>query len=692
MRLNIDEYHKSFMQEIWGSADAERQFAESCFVEIFGEYLLEAGEFDSFDQTIFRSGIARGIQVDGYAGDPIDTEGILTLIVSDFHQDENLGTLTMTDIERIFRRVERFFENSLKEDFYTKLEESSPGYGVAQMIFERKSIIRRVRLILVSNRNLSERVQGMEDSKIGPYPVSYSVWDISRLHRLIMSGKGKEDLEIDLVNDFETSLQCLPVYLKDAEYLSYLTVIPGGLLADIYDRWGARLLEQNVRCFLQFRGKVNKGMRNTIQNEPQMFFAYNNGITATAESIETAEKNGLLQITKIKNLQIVNGGQTTASIFTAREKSRTSVSSIFVQMKLSIVEPDRAMEVVPLISEYANTQNKINAADFFSNHPFHVRMEEFSRRIFAPSPDGTFRESKWFYERARGQYLDAQSMLTPAQKRKFRQEYPRNQVFTKTDLAKFENVWERIPHIVSKGAQFNFAQFAKLIGVRWDADSDQFNEYFFKCSIARAIIFRQLEKIVSSQPWYDGGYRANIVAYSISKLAEMVSEKKMSINFESIWQRQGLSDALFDAIVKISTAVHDVIIDTPEGIKNVTEWAKKPLCWERTRKLAINIPKSLENELVAIGQIKAKKRDACQVQRIDNDVMAQQKVVNLGAPFWSKAIEWCRINHTGSPKDHEIMRVAASIPVKIPSGKQSLHLMTVLKRMKDEGCPLITDE
>jgi hypothetical protein len=454
MNYGIDEFHKSFMQDVWGAAAADRQFSESSFVEKFTEYLQEAGEFDGFDYTPFRSTINRGIQVDGYAGDPAETEGILTLVASDFNQDDALGSLTKTEIDRIIRRVERFLSFSLKDDFYIKLEESSPGFGVAQMINARKGSIRRVRIVLISNRILSERVEGMKESTVSGNSRHLQCMGHSRLYRMEISGKGKEDLDINLEDDFEITLPCLPAHLEGAQYEAYLAVVPGELLADIYDRWGSRLLEQNVRCFLQFRGNVNKGMRNTIQNEPDMFFAYNNGITATAEAIETRDVDGKLHITKLKNLQIVNGGQTTASIFTAHEKTKASISKIFVQMKLSIVDSERAMKIVPRISEYANTQNKVNAADFFSNHPFHVRLEEFSRRIYAPSPDGTFRESKWFYERARGQYLDEQSLMTQAQKNKFLQEYPRSQLFTKTDLAKFENVWDVIPHIVSKGAQF----------------------------------------------------------------------------------------------------------------------------------------------------------------------------------------------------------------------------------------------
>ncbi|MEZ5284682.1 MAG: AIPR family protein [Vicinamibacterales bacterium] len=316
------------------------------------------------------------------------------------------------------------------------------------------------------------------------------MWDIGRLHRFAGSG-GREEIVVDLEADFGGGLPVLPAHLSDAGYQAFLAVVPGSQLAAVYERWGARLLEQNVRVFLQARGSVNKGIRNTIENDPEMFFAYNNGITATAEGVETSRDSGGLVVRSVRNLQIVNGGQTTASIHAASRKKDVDLSKVFVQMKLSIIEPSRALDVVPRISEFANSQNRVNAADFFANHPFHVRFEEFSRRVFAPSPDGSFRESKWFYERARGQYQDARTLLNAAQRKKFDLEYPKMQLVEKTDLAKFLNSWRGHPDIVSKGSQKNFAEFARHIGAEWSKDSDAFNEHFYRQSIARRSSFTE---------------------------------------------------------------------------------------------------------------------------------------------------------------------------------------------------------
>lgn len=684
----LREYHHDLMQDVLFEADAEGQFSESAFVEHVCSLLVDAGEFDTFDYTPHKS---RGLRVDGYAGDPVEQDGVLTLVVSDFNQEGEPGSLSRSDMEVHFKRLEGFFQATERETFHAQLEESSPGYGLARLIFDRKGRINRVRFFLVTNRILSARIQEIAGKEINGIPTTYNVWDLARLHRLESSGKGKEDLDIDLRKDYGSSLPCLPAHLDHAGYEAYLAVVPGELLATIYDRWGARLLEQNVRCFLQARGNVNKGIRNTILNEPQMFFAYNNGITATAEAVESEVVGGVLHLVRLKNLQIVNGGQTTASIFaSARGRDRADLSRLFVQMKLSIVAPQDALDIVPRISEYANSQNRVNAADFFANHPFHVRMEEFSRRIWAPAVEGAIKESKWFYERARGQYLDAQSLKTVAQKRKYKLEYPRHQMFTKTDLAKFENVWEGIPHIVSRGAQKNFAEFAKLVGKRWQEDSDQFNELYFKSAIARAIVFRQTESVVSSQSWYNGGYRAQVVAHTLSKLAEMVREAGKSLDFLAIWQRQGLSPALNDALVVIATAVHDVVTDPPAGVSNVTEWAKKTACWDRVRDLKIPFPNTLSAELVSREVVNEAGRDAKKVQKIDNAIEAQAKVLDLGGEFWASAMSWAKEHGIGTPKDHQIMAVAAACPNRIPSDKQCVYLMGVLDRLAREGCPLLT--
>ena len=390
----------------------------------------------------------------------------------------------------------------------------------------------------------------------------------------------------------------------------------------------------------------------------------------------------------MRNFQIVNGGQTTASIHAALRNKEVDLDRVFVQMKLSIVNSDRALEIVPKISEYANTQNRVSAADFFSNHPFHIRTEGFSRRLYAPSKDGTFRQSKWFYERARGQYQDARGSLTQAERRRFDLEYPKPQMFTKTDLAKFLNVWRDKPDVVSRGAQKNFADFASFIGGEWNKDSNDFNEMHYREAIAKAIVFRSVERLVTEQPWYQGGYRANVVAYAIAKLAHDVSQRGGSINFERIWRAQGVSPVLWDALVVSAEAVHDVIVSPPEGMRNVTEWAKQQACWHRVKGLHVTWPEALETELVSSAERDEVKRAAVKDQRMLNGIEAQTVVVRAGSALWSDVKVWGMTKGLLSPDDQGILDVAISMPAKVPSENQSLRTIEILQRLRDEGCQL----
>ena len=683
--MDVERFAHEFLQGVLAESDADGQFVEDVFFERSCEQLMEAGELDAADRVPYRSP-SKGIRVDGYGGDPAESAGTLNLIVLDFHPAPEVGRLTGTEMDAAFRRLSNYLRQALDERWRDALEETSPAFGLADLIAQRWPSIAKIRFLLVSNRALSERVDGRPAADIEGKRVTYSVWDIRRLHSQATVGHGREDIEVDLVRDFGGALPILRAQWSEADHESYLAVVPGEVLAEIYDRWGARLLEQNVRVFLQARGKVNRGIRITLENEPSMFFAYNNGITATAEQVEIADKGGQLQLRSLRNFQIVNGGQTTASIHVARLR-KLDLARTFVQMKLSVVTPERATELVPKISEYANSQNRVTAADFFANHPFHVRIEGFSRRIHAPSPDGTFRQSKWFYERARGQYADARANLTPAQRRKFDLENPRAQLFTKTDLAKFLNVWDQRPHEVSLGAQKNFAAFARRIGQAWEKSSDNFNEAWYRVAVAKAVIFKSTERLVSAQPWYQGGYRANVVAYTIAKIAHDVANQNCAVDFESIWHGQSQGPALDEAVMIASEQVHEVLVHPPDGIRNVTEWAKKQACWARVLRLDIEWPDAFLQGLISAERQRDAVRTGRREQRELNGMEAQIAVVNAGGQFWSDALAWGRARQLLTPTETGILSAAACVPSEMPTDKQSSRAIEVLGKLKEEGYP-----
>lgn len=682
MEETVEEFFHDFRQEMLAGAEANSTYQLEAFMEAVSTELVETGFVEGFEHCHYRA--PRGMRVDGYW---FNDEGVLDIFVADFDCRRELETLTRTDVEAAFKRVVNFFEASLQGALEPDV--TTPEYGLVRQIADRRTTLRQVNFYLTSERVLSDRFQGLPDGEVGGVRATYHIWDMARFQRQRSSRGHKEPLDIDFVELFGSGIACLPANLGSHSYPSYLIVMPAPILAKLYERYSARLLEQNVRTFLQARAQVNKGIRATILNEPQMFFAYNNGITATAQQVETRMTSAGLQIVRVTDLQIVNGGQTTASLFHTQRRDKADLSGIFVQMKLSVIDNDQSEMVVPRISEYANTQNRVNAADFFSNHPFHVRMAEFSRRIWAPAQPGAQRETKWFYERARGQYVDAQSKLTAGEQKRFRAEFPKTQMFTKTDLAKFENVFDDHPRWVNLGSQKNFARYALRIGKEWEKSSDGFNELYFRRVIARGILFRATEKLVSTQPWYNGGYRANIVAYTLSMLGEITKRRKMMVDSERIWAAQAVDDVISQALVLIATAVNEDIIRPPQGISNISEWCKREGCWARLAQKADDIAELLPEEFwagaVSSEDSRHEAKTARQTQKIDNGIEVQRQVFAVPSAQWSLILKEGTSRRLLSSKETGILRIAEQMPAKVPTEKQSAVLIEILSKAQQEG-------
>ncbi len=394
----LDEYHQSLMADIRREADASGIFPVEAFFDRMTERLTRAGELEVVDRAYYHSGEGgQKLRIDGFAGDPRDSEGVLGLIVCDFAEIEEVQTFGKADVPPILNPLIRFLKKAKSEDFRDALNEANPAFQVSDMIIATWGQVTKVKLILISNRQYIGRDDTVKLAEIGDVPITWSVWDLARFERFDRSGQAREDMVIDFGADFGAPLPALKASQSGAALESYLLIVPGKQLAEIYDRWGARLLEANVRSFLQARAKTNKGIRKTIKDEPELFFPYNNGLSATADEVTCVRTADGLAISSISNLQIVNGAQTTGSIHSGLKTMKDQLSQVFVQMKLTVVSPAKSEDIVPKISEYANTQNKVNAADFFANHPFHIRMEQFSRDVVFTARDGERHDSKWFY-------------------------------------------------------------------------------------------------------------------------------------------------------------------------------------------------------------------------------------------------------------------------------------------------------
>ncbi|MDX9803481.1 MAG: AIPR family protein [Dehalococcoidales bacterium] len=688
--MNELEFYQNFTQDMLARSGAEENFTRSVFLEYMCSILEQEGMVSGYDIAEHKAyADKKHIAVDAWSYDI--ERSCLFLILADYRSSEALERLINTEIKKKFRMLRNFVVTALDNSFKKELEESDPVTQLAWLIGEEHhhNRIAKIHLILVSNAILSSKVAELPEEIIDNYPTSYDIWDLGRVYRLETSGRSREVIDISFGEIAEGGLPCLKVHTDCEDIESYIVVIPGSVLADLYEEHGERLLEQNVRTFLQFRGKVNKGIRNTVVNEPHMFFSYNNGLAATAESVTTSNDGAL--ITSVRNLQIVNGGQTTASLFNARKKEKANLSSIYVQIKLSVINIDILEEVVPKISEYANTQNKVSAADFFSNHKFHRRIEEFSRRIWAPASEGSIEQTHWFYERARGQYANKQVNLTAAEKRKFLIQNPKKQMFTKTDLAKFILSFEEAPHEVSLGAQKAFSGtpstkgLVKRVAEKWDKDDKEFNELWFKQAIAKAIIFKEVDKMIFQSPWYQG-YKANIVTYTIAKLCSVLRKRDLTMDYLMIWDTQEVPRELMAQLCAIAERVNEVILYPEEGItSNSSEWSKKLMCWEAVKDLRIELSGEVMSYCITTDEKSQNERDAKKTQKMYNGINDQTYVVNKGSDHWAQLRDWNRVNNILSPTELSILNIACSIPNKIPSDKQSMILIRAEERAKTEG-------
>jgi hypothetical protein len=684
----LDEYYRNLMADISREADASGIFPVEAFFKRMTERLTEAGELEAADPGYYQSGEgAQRLRIDGYAGDPRDSEGVLGLIVCDFVDGDAVQTFAKGDVPPILNPLIRFLKKAKNSEFRDALNEVDPGFQISDLIIARWSQVTKVKLFLISNRHYIGRDDTVKlaDADLGEVPITWSVWDLARFERFDRSGQAREDMVIDFAQEFGAPLPALKASQTGAALESYLLIVPGEQLAAVYDKWGARLLEANVRSFLQARAKTNKGIQKTVKEQPELFFPYNNGLSATADAVSCVRTDDGLAISAISNLQIVNGAQTTGSIHAALKTAREQLSQVFVQMKLTVVPPDQSEEIVPKISEYANTQNKVNAADFFSNHPFHIRMEHFSRSILFPSRAGERHDTKWFYERSRGQFINARAKLTPASVKKFDLEFPKAQLFSKTDLAKFEFSAVGRPHIVSRGAQKNFAEFAKDIGEGWSKSDARYDELWYKRLISKAIVFCWVETEVPRQSWYEGGYRANIVTYAMAKVFHDANGEKQVLDLDAIWKQQSVPDALKRALLLAAAEAHDVITHPPAGIRNMSEWAKQQACWHSMKGRKLSYEDDFVSCLTLLEAANAAKREEKANKTITEGINIQSEVVTLGAEFWKEVLVWGRARRRLTPKDIQILEVCASMPRRTPSELQARHAIDALGRMRDLG-------
>jgi hypothetical protein len=674
--ITLEEFHQDFLQSILSDAESRGLLRPQSFFENVCETLISTG--DLTNNYTAAEYLKTGMEVYGYDYDK--ERQTLSLLAHQFFQDDALQTLTKTHIETKFKRLRTFYNKCL-DGFYQEMEESYDSYDMAFNILEwnKNKLIRKLRLILITDGKATRNLSNLPSEVIGNLEIEFRVVDIEYLYKAYLSDNRGGDFDVDV------NLPSLSIETNSNEYLSYLSYVPGNTLVDIYEKFGQKLFEQNVRTFLQFRGNVNKGLRNTIEYRPEMFFAFNNGITATATEVEHDDSGNII---KIKNFQIVNGGQTTSAIYAAHVNSKLDVSNVYVQMKLSVVKnKEKQNNFVSDVSEYANTQNKVNKSDFFSNSPFHKEFKKYSDIIWVSATGGSQRRTHWFYERVRGEYLNGQAYLKPSEKKQFQLENPKKQLLDKTFLSKSENAYLQRPDIVSKGAQYSFAYFAENITKQLEKDNLVITEAYFKEAISKVIIFKSVERMVSNADWFDGGLRAPTVAYTISYLSQKIQSMNKFLNFDLIWNNQELPDSLLKILNIIGENVYESITNPPEGNANASQWCKKLKCWEVIKALDIDV-KFEDSLLKDKSEQKYNKKEDKKEKKLDNEIEMQTFVVQLDIKNWLKISEYYNkpdIIKSVSPMKIDILRKYSSGYLSIPSPKQSAILYQLYYDATNEG-------
>lgn len=688
--MNAIEFKKDFIESIKTAATVTGEGSCASFVDNMAQYLIDAEVLADFAPSFYTGKNGRyNYRVDGYAFDEFDNT--MNLIIADFDGNDLERRLTGTSANKNFGLLLKFLDAALTTDLYQEIEMSTPCADLVDLLRYNKKNIRKYRLIIFTDADMSAAIKTIEIEDYNGIPVEGQIWDIDRLFRVCCSEQGRQIIEIDFKEYCGEGIPCIEASSVSTEqYSSYLGVIPGIVLSDIYDKFGSKLLEGNVRSFLSTKVAVNKKIRGTILNNPEMFFAFNNGISATAMDVQIEDSDHGRFITFVRDFQIINGGQTTASISNARYKDKADLSSVFVQMKLTSIDettPEESDELIRNISRSSNSQNKVSDADFFASHPFHRRMEQISRHMFAPASDGAQYETKWFYERARGQYLQEQMRLTPAKKRQFELQNPKNKVIKKTDLAKVQNTWRGSPQVVSKGAQTNFNAFAEYIDEQWNLKDEQFNERYFQTTAALILMFQYLEKNITKQLWYEGGYRANIIYYTLAQFRRLLHNQYpgQDLDLMLIWNRQSVPEQVGKILIALAELVLLKITDPSRKVANVTQWCKRNDCWDEVKKISLDIPAEIESCLITIDEQKAAQKSAKKEQKVVNEIQVQTTVVNYPVDMWKKLSEFVVRNHIVTSTDVSALTIACQMPFKIPNTYQCKRLLALLKKASAEG-------
>ena len=617
-------YLKEFFLRVKNEIEDSNDQPQEVLTKIYTDILYDNGTISDYELVFFEREISNSnIKINGYSFSEEDLR--LDLFITYYDPSDKIQEIKLSKVQELIESAKNFYFQSVKK-LYEKINKKEDAYDISKTIFKNAKNISTVRIIILTNCECEKTPTMHREGKI---EFQNFLFDNKRIYSSSLGGANATNIRIDFTK-FRDKVRCMLAHKSSDKISSYMAFIPGDVLFNIYRIFGQRLLSLNVRSFLQLGTKINKGIRQTLLNEPDRFFSYNNGIVVVVDDIQIdSDKNGSF-IKSATGFQIVNGGQTTATLYRTKKQDNADFTNVVVPAKITLVKKEYLDEVVPKISEYANTQNIVKKADFSSNHQFHIDFKELSQKI------RTSEGQQWFYERMRGEY-QVQKMkqkdLGKNKKSKFLEISPSHMKFTKEDLAKFINCWHYLdPHVACTGAQKSFVTFMNLLNDK--KFHEKIDDDFFQKYCAISILFNKATKIIKENEVI-GGYRSQVLNYTISLISYHTSRK---INFDLIWADQDISNQFKDLINKWSLKVYEIIQDTSKG-RNVSEWCKKEECWEevtdRNFSFTVTPPEFTNLKKVAGKTIKVAK-EIFSPEDMDNI----KKCKSLSTKDWEKMIAW----------------------------------------------------
>ncbi len=572
--MTLEDFLEETRVEIAAQMSDGSPFAELVFCEVVMQHLVEAGM--TFEPVVchFQGKIANAnLRLSGYAVS--DDADQLDLFVSLYGGFDILTPVPDQDSKTAAQQCVRFLELCAAGRLAEKLDPSSDVYSLALTIREIYDGLEQVRVFVLMDG--VARSKSFKSRDVGGKSVRLEVMDIERLFRHRSEGKPRDELVINFNDVSGAPLPCVHVPGDATGYDYALTAIPGEALRFIYEKYGPRLLEANVRSFLSVKAKgVNAGIQGTLRSAPERFMAFNNGIVLVADEMKLDRaEDGSPGIIWLRGMQIVNGGQTTASIYFAKKKyPDIDLSKVRVPAKIIVMneeDPAREEALVSDISRYANSQNAVRQSDLSANKPFHVDIERLSLSVYCPDGVG-----RWFYERAAGSYntLLSREGTTPARLRVLKESVPPSRKITKTELAKYFMAWDGRPDIVSRGTQKCFDRFMTSLGEA-EADGKPVvpDKVFFKAIVGKALVFKAVHK--TARPLVSA-FLANVAAYTVAVVSETYGD---GFDLERVWLSQGVSPQFAEQAEIWAREVNQRLHETANG-KMISEWAKRPECRE----------------------------------------------------------------------------------------------------------------